>query len=102
MGPLKAYGQAIVIEVLNPKTALFFLAFLPQFVRPERGATMEQFLILGLIFVVLSVIYTTTIAFSVRVLARRVKRVSWIGRFSGRIVGVIYISLGLRVALQQR
>ncbi|TGU56191.1 LysE family translocator, partial [Mesorhizobium sp. M00.F.Ca.ET.186.01.1.1] len=51
--PGKAYMQAIVAELLNPKTALFFLAFLPQFVHPERGASVVQFLILGLIFAIL-------------------------------------------------
>ncbi|PWK14853.1 LysE family translocator [Tumebacillus permanentifrigoris] len=102
VSPLKAYGQAIVTEVLNPKTALFFLAFLPQFVHPERGASVVQFLLLGLLFVVLGVIYTTSIAMSMRLLGRLVKRVSWLARWSGKIVGTIYIGLGLKVALQER
>ncbi|MBB6671982.1 LysE family translocator [Cohnella nanjingensis] len=102
VSPRKAYGQAIMIEVLNPKTSLFFLAFLPQFVHPDRGSSIVQFLVLGLIFVLLSAIYTTVIAVSVRALGRVVKRVSWIGRLSGKIVGTIYIGLGVRVALQQR
>lgn len=99
---LSAYGQAILTEVLNPKTALFFLAFLPQFVHPERGASVVQFLVLGLIFVLLGVIYTTIIALSVRPLGRLVKRVAWIGRWSGKIVGAVYIGLGLKVAFQSR
>lgn len=102
LSPLRSYGQAIVTEVLNPKTALFFLAFLPQFVHPERGASVLQFFILGLVFVVLGVLYTTGIALSMRPLGRLVKRISWIGRWSGKIVGTIYIGLGLKVALQQR
>ncbi|MCI1113895.1 LysE family transporter, partial [Stenotrophomonas maltophilia] len=68
--PLRTYTQAILVEVLNPKTALFFMALLPQFVHHEQGASFFQFLILGLIFVVLSVIYTTCIAMSVRFLGR--------------------------------
>ncbi|WP_078410692.1 LysE family translocator [Priestia abyssalis] len=96
------YSQAILVEVLNPKTALFFLAFLPQFVHPEQGQSFFQFLILGLIFVLLSAIYTTFIAMSVQLLGRLVKRISWIGRWSGKIVGAIYISLGLKVAIQSR
>ncbi|MCP3738099.1 LysE family translocator [Rossellomorea sp. BNER] len=97
-----AYGQAILVEVLNPKTALFFLAFLPQFVHPEQGPSFFQFLILGLTFVVLSAIYTTFVAMSVQLLGRMVKRISWMGRWSGKIVGAIYISLGLKVAIQNR
>lgn len=100
--PLKSYGSAILAEVLNPKTALFFLAFLPQFVDPARGAVVAQFLMLGAIFAVLGVIYTTMIVLTVRPLGRLVGRVSWIGRWSGKIVGLIYIGLGVKVALQQR
>ncbi|MDR7317063.1 threonine/homoserine/homoserine lactone efflux protein [Brevibacillus nitrificans] len=99
---LRAYGEAILVEVLNPKTALFFLAFLPQFVHPESGASFAQFLVLGLIFVTMSVMYTTLIAVSVRQLGRLVKRVPWMGRWSGKLVGAIYIGLGLKVAFQSR
>lgn len=100
--PGKAYMQAIVAELLNPKTALFFLAFLPQFVHPERGASVLQFLILGLIFAILGFFYTTLIALSVRPLGHLVKRISWLGRWSGKIIGSVYILLGLKVALQQK
>ncbi|KZR59859.1 LysE family translocator [Pseudobacillus badius] len=96
------YGQAIVAEVLNPKTALFFLAFLPQFVDPERGAVLLQFLVLGLIFVAMSIMYTTLIAVGIRPLSKLVKRISWIGRWNGKIIGSIYIALGLKVALQRQ
>lgn len=99
---LNSYGQAIFIEVLNPKTALFFLAFLPQFIQLGHGSIFLQFLILGLIFVLLSAIYTTILAISVQLLGRLVKRMSWIGRWSGKIVGVVYIGIGLKVAMQSR
>ncbi|MBN6886440.1 threonine/homoserine/homoserine lactone efflux protein [Cytobacillus horneckiae] len=97
-----AYSQAILIEVLNPKTALFFLSFLPQFVNPSYGSTFFQFLILGLIFVLLSAMYTTLFAVCVRLIIRVFKKISWLGRWSGKIVGIIYIGLGLRVAAQHR
>jgi threonine/homoserine/homoserine lactone efflux protein len=96
------FSQAILIEVLNPKTALFFLSFLPQFVQPERGSSLIQFLILGFIFVFLGLIYTTFVALSVQFLGQLVKRISWFGRWSRKIAGVIYISLGLKVAIQSR
>jgi threonine/homoserine/homoserine lactone efflux protein len=100
--PGKAYWQAIPAEMLNPKTALFFLAFLPQFVHPERGSTFVQFAALGLIFVMLSSLYTTVLALSIRPLGRLVKRLSWISRWQGKIVGAIFIMLGLKVAAQHR
>ena len=52
----RIFTQGIVVNVLNPKTALFFLAFLPQFVDPDRGAVSAQILALGLLFVVLAVV----------------------------------------------
>ncbi|TDN61753.1 LysE family translocator [Paraburkholderia sp. BL10I2N1] len=100
--PAKAFFQAIPAEVLNPKTALFFLAFLPQFVHPEHGSSFLQFAVLGLIFVGLSAAYTTLIALTIRPLGRLVKRLSWLSRWQGKIVGTIFISLGLKVATQHR
>lgn len=100
--PGRAFLQAIPAEMLNPKTALFFLAFMPQFVHPERGSSFLQFAGLGLIFVLLSSFYTSLLALSVRPLGRLVGRLSWLARWQGRIIGAIFISLGLKVAIQQR
>ena len=54
----RAFGRGVVVNVLNPKTALFFLAFLPQFVDPHRGGVWSQALVLGLVFVGLGLIST--------------------------------------------
>jgi threonine/homoserine/homoserine lactone efflux protein len=102
VSPSKAFFQAIPAEVLNPKTALFFLAFLPQFVRPEHGSTFLQFTTLGLIFVGMSALYTTLIVLTIRPLGKLVKRLTWLSRWQTKIIGVLFISLGLRVATQTR
>ena len=94
--------QAIPAEVLNPKTALFFLAFLPQFVRPEHGSTFLQFATLGLIFVAMSALYTTLLVLAMRPLGKLVKRLTWLTRWQNKFIGVLFISLGLRVATQTR
>jgi len=52
----RLYAQGIVVNVLNPKTALFFLALLPQFVDPARGPVVVQVLVLGLFFVALALV----------------------------------------------
>ena len=104
-GALKSFFSATVAEVLNPKTALFFLAFLPQFVHHERGQVTTQFLILGVVFVILSALYTTSIVLGISALGKLVKGRTWISRLSrlsGKFVGAIYIGLGLKVAFQRQ
>jgi threonine/homoserine/homoserine lactone efflux protein len=98
----RAFRQAILIEVLNPKTALFFLSFLPQFVDPARGAVWAQLLVLGGIFVAMSLAYTSVLALSAATIAQWLKRNSRIGRWQGKIIGSIYIGLGVQLALQER
>jgi len=98
----RAFLQAVPAEVLNPKTALFFLAFLPQFVHPEHGSSFLQFALLGLIFVAMSAMYTTLIVLAIRPLGRLVKHLSWLSRWQNKAIGVIFISLGLKVATQTR
>lgn len=53
-GARRAFREGIVVEALNPKTAAFFLAFLPQFVDPAAGPAWLQFLLLGLVSVILN------------------------------------------------
>lgn len=102
MTPAKAFLQAIPAEVLNPKTALFFLAFMPQFVHPSHGSIFAQFLTLGLVFVSLSALYTSLLALAIRPLGRIVGRLRWLVRWQGKLVGSIFIGLGLKVALLHR
>lgn len=98
----QAFFQAIGAEVLNPKTAIFFLAFLPQFIHPESGSALMQFAVLGLIFVGLSALYTSLIAVLIQPLGRRLTGLARLRHWEGKITGTILIALGTRIALQQR
>lgn len=98
----RAFRQAVLAEILNPKTALFFLAFLPQFVRPEHGSVLVQLSVLGLVFVAMSAAYTSVIALAAGQVSLWLGRHKGIGRWQGRIIGSIYIALGIRLALQER
>ena len=98
----KAYRQAVLAELLNPKTALFFLAFLPQFVHPANGPAVGQLATLGLLFALMSAAYTSLIAMGAGVAGRLLKRHRGIGKWQGKAVGTIYIALGARLALQER
>ena len=98
----KAFRQAVVTEVLNPKTALFFLAFLPQFVRPENGSVMLQLMTLGMIFVLLGLFSTVVFAVTAGRLGTFLRRNPSVVKWQGKVVGGIYCALGVRLALQQR
>ncbi|MCV0428036.1 MAG: LysE family translocator [Roseibium sp.] len=98
----KAFHQAVIAEVLNPKTALFFLAFLPQFVTPENGSVMLQLSMLGVIFVVLGLFSTVVFAIGAGKLGNFIRRHPAVIKWQGKVVGSIYCALGIRLALQER
>jgi len=98
----KAFHQAVIAEVLNPKTALFFLAFLPQFVKPENGAVALQLSVLGIVFVLLGLLSTVVFALSAGGLGAFLRRHPAVLKWQGKVVGGIYCALGVRLALQER
>ncbi|MBR0641616.1 LysE family translocator [Plastoroseomonas hellenica] len=97
-----AFRQAILAEMLNPKSALFFLAFLPQFVQPQNGAVALQLTVLGVLFVVMGALSTSLVALCAGRLSHLLRRSAAIRRWQGRVVGAIYCALGARLALQER
>ena len=97
-----AFRQAILAEVLNPKTALFFLAFLPQFVRPENGTVALQLTILGVVFVLLGLVSTVVYAVSAGRLGDFLRRNPVVLKWQGKAVGAVYCALGVRLALERR
>jgi threonine/homoserine/homoserine lactone efflux protein len=95
----RIYWQGFAVNILNPKAALFFFAFLPQFVNPERGSATAQTLMLGMIFVGLAIITDSMyalVASSVAGKLRGSKNFRKGGRF---FAGLIYIGLGITTAL---
>lgn len=97
-----AFRQAVLAEVLNPKSALFFLAFLPQFVRPENGSVALQLTILGVLFVAMGLLSTMVVAVSAGSFGRILRRNPVILRWQGTVIGTIYCALGARLALQEK
>ncbi len=98
----RAFRQAILVEVLNPKTALFFLAFLPQFVDPAAGAVALQLSLLGIVFVGLGLVSTVAFAVGAGGIGRFVRRHPAVLRWQGKAVGTLYCALGVRLALADR
>jgi threonine/homoserine/homoserine lactone efflux protein len=91
-------AQGLLVNILNPKTALFFFAFLPQFVDPHRGPVAQQVLWLGATFVLLSVCTDATYALLAGTVGRGLQRHSGFQRKQRYVTGGIYLTLGLTAA----
>jgi threonine/homoserine/homoserine lactone efflux protein len=102
MTTAKAFRQAVLAEILNPKSALFFLAFLPQFVHPGNGAVPLQPSVLGILFVVMGAFSTMIFAIGAGGIGSFLRRNPAVVRWQGKVVGGIYCALGIRLALQER
>jgi threonine/homoserine/homoserine lactone efflux protein len=98
----RAFRQAILAELLNPKTALFFLAFLPQFVRPENGSVLLQLTVLGIILVLLGLFSTVVFAVCAGRIGALLRKNPAVLRWQGKVVGGIYCAIGARLAFQER
>ena len=94
-----SFRQGILTEALNPKTALFFLSFIPQFIAPDRGHVFLQFLFLGTISVALNTIADLVIVFMAAPLERKLKNSAPFRRRQRVASGVGMIGLGTYVAL---
>ncbi len=92
-------AEGVVVNVLNPKTALFFLAFLPQFVDPAAGAVTLQVVLLGALFVVLGLITDGTYALVAARIGDRLRGRRAVGGRLRVASGLVYIGLGLLAAL---
>lgn len=99
--PRESFRSALLINVLNPKVAVFFLAFLPQFVRPEGSFTLQIFT-LGVLFAILGFVYQAVLAvFSAR--ARRVITERELVRGALRVAsGSVLVGFGAKLALERR
>ena len=91
----RAFSQGIVVAVLNPRTALFFLAFLPQFVDLTRGHVSQQFLLLGFLFIGMALITDSLYALLSNAAGSWLRRSAWFPRFQRYLTGTVYICLGV-------
>lgn len=94
-----AFRRALVTNLLNPKSALFFLAFLPQFVRPERGHAFLQFVLLGLMVSLVGICIGSVEAIGAGAIAQWLRAHAAFGRWQQRVIGAALIGVALRLAL---
>ena len=94
----RLFRQGVVVNVLNPKTALFFFAFLPQFVDVDEGAVAAQIAVLGLIFVLLGLVSDGTYAVIAGTLSGRLRGSATVLRVQRYVSGTVFVGLGLLTA----
>ena len=98
----RAFTHGIVVNILNPKTALFFLAFLPQFADPARGPIAVQVAVLGVLLALLGVLSDGTYALVAGSASDWLRRHPRATRSGDRAAGGVYVALGLTAALARR
>jgi threonine/homoserine/homoserine lactone efflux protein len=100
--PLRLYRRGIIMNVTNPKVSIFFLAFLPQFTDASRGSIAVQMILLGLLFILATILIFGGIALIAGTLGQ------WLGRspkaqvIMNRVAGTIFAALALRLATTNR
>jgi threonine/homoserine/homoserine lactone efflux protein len=98
----RLFRAAMLVNILNPKVALFFLAFLPQFVDPAAAAPALQILCLGLWFDMVGTLVNIVIALVAAGAASRLRHVAWLGRAARWIAATAMAALALQLALASR
>jgi RhtB (resistance to homoserine/threonine) family protein len=94
---MAAFRQGVLTNILNPKVALFFLAFLPQFIDPASSMKIAAFVLLGLTFVTTGTIWCLILAWFASALSERLRANETIAQWMNRVAGALFVFLGLRL-----
>ncbi|MDB5359667.1 MAG: rhtB [Rhodospirillales bacterium] len=100
-GARRAFVQGVIVEATNPKTAAFFLAFVPQFIEPARGSVALQFMLLGIISVALNTAVDVLVTFGATAVRGRLGGGTAVRRLR-RGSGALMVGLGISLALSRR
>jgi len=99
---LKIYRDGFFTNILNPKVALFFIAFLPQFIDPTFRNTVFPFLLLGTTFITTGTIWCLILAIFASSIFAKLKSNKKVSTYINKICGLTLIGLGIKVALIDR
>ncbi|PTY37075.1 lysine transporter LysE [Saccharospirillum sp. MSK14-1] len=100
--PWNLYREGVLVSLLNPKVAVFFLAFLPQFVVPGAGPVSAQLALHGILIVLVAAVIEPPLIWLGAGLVSRIKSQPAIGLWLDRGLGALLVTLGVRLALSER
>jgi RhtB (resistance to homoserine/threonine) family protein len=95
------FRAGLLTNVLNPKVALFFMAFLPQFVSPAADSRIAALLFLGAVFIFTGTLWCLLLVWSASAVSRRLRTRSRSGALLKRATGALFIGLGVRLAVSK-
>ncbi len=98
----KLYSRGVIMNITNPKVAIFFLAFLPQFANPSRGSITIQLLMFGGLFIVATLLIFGAIAWTAGLLGEWLKGSAKAQIIMNRVAGTVFAGLALRLAVSER
>ena len=98
----RLYSRGVVMNISNPKVAIFFLAFLPQFADPRNGSITIQIMIFGGLFIVATLLIFGGLAWTAGFLGDRLKQSARAQKILNRVAGTVFIALALRLAMSER
>ena len=99
--PWAIYRAALLTNVLNPKVALFFMAFLPQFVAPTADSRIAAFLFLGALFIFNGTLWCLVLVWGASAVSRRLRHRGSSGLLVKRVTGAVFVGLGARLAFSR-
>ena len=97
----KIYRDAMLTNILNPKVALFFIAFLPQFINPSQQNTVLPFLLLGTTFIITGTIWCFILTIFSSAIFSKLKNNKKVSYYINKICGIALVGLGIKVALSE-
>ncbi|MDO3379149.1 LysE family translocator [Geoalkalibacter halelectricus] len=98
----KLYRRGIIMNITNPKVSIFFLAFLPQFADPARGAVSPQILMLGGFFILATILVFGGVALLAGTLGAWLNRSARTQRVLNQVAGTVFVGLALTLATSHR
>ena len=98
----KLFVKGFIMNILNPKVSIFFLAFLPQFVNTQAGNIPMQMISLGVIFMIMTVIVFSSIGIAANLLSSKLQKNPNIVKYMNILTSTVLVGLGIKLALSQR